>query len=179
MHWRWRSFQTPKYMFVLLWWLLLQATLTGNQWRCYSDFQEVDGVKVLQLETAAGAAIRVQAIRNKDSWYIPFGLPMLMFLRYSLALSFMNQFFNNAIGIMSLDHDSFQWKQLQICFLSRLAIFLILNLGFCLFAERTFFSWPPFFYFPVWSLYLERWLCDPKPGQDKSFEPFNWTGAWI
>lgn len=59
--------------------------------------QEVDGIKVLQLETAAGAAIRVliESITSHISYLL-----LGSFFLYSIyCLVSVKQFFDNAIGV--------------------------------------------------------------------------------
>lgn len=59
--------------------------------------QEVDGIKVLQLETAAGAAIRVliESITSHISYLL-----LGSFFLYSIYCSVsVKQFFDNAIGV--------------------------------------------------------------------------------
>lgn len=97
----------------------------------------MDGIKVLQLETAAGAAIRVLIILYTFSYTVlstKFIFFLKLFVEFKNWSSYPFHLMSTSSSIMPLvsmcpDLDSFQWRQLQICFLSRLASSLTLRIG--------------------------------------------------
>lgn len=76
----------------------MDKSLTGA-WYVLFKRQEVDGVKVLQLETAAGAAIRVCVIFLALIFYICALIIADSPSIWKLLTGFMWQFFDRAIGV--------------------------------------------------------------------------------